>query len=59
MSDTVLDQEKKYILYACIQRYLYTEIFTKRKKNTGKDGNSNQNKKWILHLNTAKFYLSG
>lgn len=32
MSDTVLDQEKKYILYACIQRYLHTEIFTKRKK---------------------------
>ena len=23
---------KKYILYTCIQRYLYTEIFTKRRK---------------------------
>lgn len=45
MSDTVLDQEKK-IYFIC----LHTEILThrdiyKEEKNTGKDGNSNQNKK--------------
>ena len=45
MSDTVLDQrEKIYFIYLYTEILIYRDIY-KEEKNTGKDGNSNQNNK--------------